>query len=251
MGYVSAAEGEKSGGFNGRAASVAEFNRYDPEKVWTYELGMRSDLLDQRVRLNATLFYSRYVDMQVQLNKSVTDPVTGQPVPFTVVGNMPSADIRGGEAELTVIPVERLKIIAGLGITDGRYRKLLAGAPMTLNDRFINTPKTTIDFAAEYAVPLGADYEVSGRLDYIQKSRIEYDYGNSPLVSQPAFSLLNARLRLDANRYGLSVSVFGTNLSNKVYAEGGHDDGVNGSLGFVLQQMAPPREWGVSAEYRF
>lgn len=251
MAYVSAAEGSKSGGFNGRAASVAEFNRFAPEKVWTYELGMRSDLWEQRIRFNATVFYSRYTDMQVQLNKSVTDPVTGNPVPFTVVGNIPSADIRGGEAELTVIPVERLKLIAGLGITDGKYLELLPGAPMTLDDEFINTPKTTYNLAAEYSVPLAADYDATGRLDYIHKSKIEYDYGNSPLVSQSAFGLLNARLTLDARKYGLSLSVFGTNLTNKVYAVGGHDDGVQGSLGFVLQQMAPPREWGVSAEYKF
>jgi iron complex outermembrane recepter protein len=251
MGYVSAAEGEKSGGFNGRAASVAEFNRFDPEKVWTYEVGMRSDLLDERVRFNGTVFYSRYTDMQVQLNKSVTDPATGRPVPFTVVGNIPSADIRGAEAELTVIPVERLKVIAGVGITDGRYKELLAGAPMTLQDRFINAPHTSIDGAVEYTAPITSDYTATGRVDYIQKSRIEYDYGNSPLVSQPAYSLVNARLRFDATRLGVSVSVFGTNLTNKVYAVGGHDDGPQGSLGFVLQQMAPPRQWGVSAEYRF
>jgi iron complex outermembrane receptor protein len=250
MGYASVAEGEKSGGFNGRASSVAEFNRFDPEKVWTYELGLRSDWLDERLRANVTAYYSKYSDMQVTLNKSVTDPVTGQPVPYTVVGNIPSANIRGGEAEVTVIPVQGLKLIAGLGVAVGRYTELLAGAPMTLNDDFINTPKFTYNVAAEYTT-LIADFDLTGRMDYIHKSTIQYDYGNSPLVSQSPFGLLNARITVGNQHYGLSVSVFATNLTNTVYAVGGHDDGPDGSLGFVLQQMAPPREWGVSATYKF
>ena len=72
MGYVSAAEGSKSGGFfNGRAASVIEFNRFDPERVRTYEVGLRSDWLEKRLRLNATAFYSDYTDMQIQINASI------------------------------------------------------------------------------------------------------------------------------------------------------------------------------------
>ncbi len=48
--YGSVAEGSKSGGFNGRAGSIAEFNRYEPEKVWTYEIGLRSDCRGRRSR---------------------------------------------------------------------------------------------------------------------------------------------------------------------------------------------------------
>jgi iron complex outermembrane receptor protein len=251
MAYTSVAEGEKSGGFNGRASSVAEFNRFDPEKVWTYELGLRSDWWNQRLRANLTGFYSRYTDQQVTLNKSVTDPVTGQPVPYTVVGNIPKSEIRGGEAEVTVVPVERLKLIAGTGLTDGKYLKLLPGAPMTLNDAFINTPKFTFNLAAEYGLLLTDRFDLTGRADYIHKSRIQYDYGNSPLVDQAPFGLLNARLALEDKNLGLTYSIFGTNLTNTVYALGGHDDGVGGSLGFVLKQIAPPREWGASVAYRF
>ena len=94
-------------------------------------------------------------------------------------------------------------------------------------------------------------YSLTGRVDYSHKSRIEFDQGNSPLVAQRAYGLLNARLALDIEDSGLSFALFGTNLTDKDYAIGGHDDGINGSLGFVLQQMGAPREWGVSAAYRF
>ena len=50
-GYVSVSEGAKNGGFNGRAGTLAEFNRYEPEKVWTGELGLRSQWYGHRLRL--------------------------------------------------------------------------------------------------------------------------------------------------------------------------------------------------------
>ncbi len=251
MGYISAAEGSKSGGFNGRAASVAEFNRFDPEKVWTYEVGARSDLFDKHLRVNATIFYSRYKDMQILVSSSEIDPVTGQPVPFNIVGNIPSANIRGAEVEVTAVPFEKLKIIPTLGITDGRYTTLPAGAPMTTGDAFINTPKVTAGVAVEYVTPLTAQWDVTGRVDYLHKSRIQYDYANSPFVSQVSYGLLNARLIFEVRNTGLSLSVFGTNLTNQVYANGGHDDGPRGSLGFVVEQMGAPREWGASVQYKF
>lgn len=251
MTYLSVAEGTKGGGFNGRASSVLEFNRFDPEKVWTYEVGLRSQLMHDRLRVNATAFYSRYTDMQVQINASVTDPTTGQPVPYTYVANIPSADISGGELEVAAIPVEGLHLSANLGIADGRYITLLPGAPMSRGDEFINTPEVSYGLAAEYAFRLHGRSRLSARVDWNHKSRIEYDYGNSPLVAQSPYGLLNARLTLDVAGTGLSLAVFGTNLTNSIYAVGGHDDGEGGSLGFVLKQMGAPREWGVSAKYMF
>src|SRR5262249_17465922 len=47
--YASVAEGSKSGGFNGRAASPGEFNQFEPEKVWAYEAGLRSEWFEQRL----------------------------------------------------------------------------------------------------------------------------------------------------------------------------------------------------------
>ena len=82
-----------------RAASTAapaptrDFNEYEPETVWTYELGLRSDFLERRVRLNATAFYSDYSDLQLQISGSTT--VNGAPAPFNVVTNVPEGSHRG------------------------------------------------------------------------------------------------------------------------------------------------------------
>ena len=249
--YASAAEGSKSGGFNGRAASIAEFTRFEPEKVWAYELGVRSDWFGKRLRFNATGFYSHYKDFQIQLNKSTTDPNTGRPVAFSFVGNMPKARIQGGEFALTAFPIAGLRLSAGLGITDGKYIEIIDGAPVTTHSQFVNAPKYTATLGAEHSMNLGRAGQFVGRLDYIHKSKIQYDYGNSPLVAQSPFGLLNGRLTWQPRESHLSFFLFGTNLTDVHYAVGGLDDGPGGSLGEVVKLMGPPREWGLGGQYRF
>jgi iron complex outermembrane receptor protein len=248
---VSAAKGSKSGGFNGRASSVAEFNQFEPEKVWAYELGLRSDWLDRRLRFNGTLYFSDYRDFQITLNRSVTNPDTGQPVAFSFVGNMPKATVKGGEFAFAAVPSAGLQLSAGLGITDGKYVEIVPGAPVTTDSKFVNAPKFTFTGSAEQSFALGRVGRFVGRVDYSHKSRIEYDYGNSPLVAQDPYGLWNAKFTWQPRGSPLSIFLFGTNLANTHFAVGGIDDAPGGSLGEVIKLMGPPRQWGLGARYHF
>jgi iron complex outermembrane receptor protein len=257
MTYVSAAKGYKAGGFNGRASSVGDFNEYDPEIVWTYELGLRSDFLDRRVRFNATAFYSDYSDLQLQISGSTT--VNGAPAPFNVVTNVPEARIVGGEVELRVIPAPGLELSAEAGFTDAEYTQLptdaqfLASQLIDEDSEFVYTPKTSLTFAAQYSAALSDRFELRARVDYAHKSTINFDVANSPLLRQKPYGLLNARITLLHVANGLSLAVFGSNLTDERYFVGGFDDAdtPNPGLGFAFRNMAPPREYGVSAQWQF
>jgi iron complex outermembrane recepter protein len=250
MTYASAAEGFKSGGFNGRAGNVSEFNQFDPEKVWTYEVGLRSDWLENRLRFNATLFYSRYTDLQLQINEAGVG-ASGQPVPKQVVGNIPLARVKGAELELNAVLLPGLTVDSSLGLTDARYVQLLPGAPVTLNTPFIDTPKSTVTLGAEYTRDVSDRLKVTGRVDYAYKSSISYDVSNpSGLITQAGYGLLNSKLIFDVKHTGLTVSVFGTNLTDKHYIIGGWDQCTSSSLAFCIVEYAPPREWGLSAKYQ-
>jgi iron complex outermembrane receptor protein len=251
MTYASLGAGSKSGGFNGRASSDAEFTRFDPERVLAIEAGLRSEWLDRRLRFNATVFHSAYRDFQLQVNRSVTDPTTGQPTAFSFVGNLPRARVRGGEFSLAALPVSDLELRAGLGITDGRYLEVLPGAPVTTANRFVNTPKVTASASVQYTAGLGGEGHLSGRLDYVHKSRIDFDPSNSPLVAQRPYGLLNARLTWEAAGNRMAVYAFATNLTDTHYAVGGLDDSPSGSLGEVVKMMGAPREWGVGLRVSF
>ena len=257
MTYVSAARGYKAGGFNGRASTIADFNQFDPEKVWTYELGLRSDWLDHRVRFNATAFYSEYSDLQLQINGSTS--VNGTIAPFAIVTNIPKARVTGGEIELDVVPVNGLTLNAGLGLTDARYvrlptdSKFVAANLINRDTQFINTPKTTVTLGAEYEAPVTDALTMTGRLDCAYKSAIQYWITNSPFVRQAGYGLLNARLTFEHVPTRLSLSFFGTNLTNKHYIVGGYDDASvpNPGLGFAIADIGRPREYGASLRWRF
>lgn len=244
MTYVSVANGFKSGGFNGRATAAAGFVRYNPEKAWTFEMGIRSDLLDRRLRLNATAFYTSYRDIQFTVIQGNTN---GQP--DTVVGNAGKARITGGELELAALLAPHFTVKVSGGLTDAKYTEVEASTLLTTASHFIDTPKWTGTFAAEYAWLAGDRLEVLARADATSRALTYLDAANSPLVTQGAYTLLNARLTMRMPGHGWSVSVFGTNLSDKQVYSGGTD--FRASLGFAEVNMAPPREWGATLEYRF
>jgi len=115
--FASATRGFKSGGWNARESSPVRLLPFGPEKVWSYEVGFKSDLLDRRVRFNVTGFYLDVSDLQT---------ISGFTNPDGTLAflNRNFADYRnkGIEAELTVVPVERLNLYANLGYQDDNYR---------------------------------------------------------------------------------------------------------------------------------
>jgi hypothetical protein len=115
---------------------------------------------------------------------------------------------------------------------------------VTTDSEFVNAPKFTFSPGAEYSVALRSAGQLVGRVDYIYKSRIQYDYGNSPLIAQDPYGLFECQAHLAATPESSTVSCFfGTNLTNAHYAVGGIDDSPTGSLGEVVKLMGPPRTW--------
>jgi iron complex outermembrane recepter protein len=250
MTYVSAAEGYKSGGFNGRATSVAAFDEFKPEKDWTYEVGVRSDWLERTLRVNASLYYTKYTDIQV-----TDDTATEQGTPLTLITNAASATIKGGELEILSRPVAGLTLGLNGGYTQARYTSAITTPggvpPVTPSTHFINTPELNYSLSAEYAVSglIGGAYSIVPRVDYNHASTEYFDLSNSPYTTQRAYGLVNARLTFKPTDGPWSVAAFATNLTNRRYILGGTD--VSASLGYADVLQGPPREWGVDLRYKF
>jgi iron complex outermembrane receptor protein len=259
MTYVSLAKGYKAGGINGQVPSPDSNQIYKPEYVRTYELGLRSDLFDHRVRLNATAFYNDYRDYQTAIGGVVTK-TSGQTATFSITEGIPKARTVGGEVELTIVPARGLTLTGGLGITDAKFIELptdafwlaaeaTGSAPVSTQTKFPYTPKTSFTLAAEYTKAVTDTVSATGRIDYGYKSAVQYAIPASPWQLQLPYGLLNARLTFEHSPSRLLLSVFGTNLTDKHYFTGGSD--FLGSFGFATQYFAAPREWGATAQYRF
>ena len=116
--YASATRGFKSGGWNARGTSNNTLLPFDPEKVWSYEAGAKTDLWDNRLRVNITGFWLETRDLQTP--SAFVDPVSGG-VTF-ITQNFADYQNKGIELEITAVPVKGLNLYANMGYQDDKYK---------------------------------------------------------------------------------------------------------------------------------
>jgi iron complex outermembrane receptor protein len=115
--FASATRGFKSGGWNARGTAAGELLPFDPEKVWSYEAGIKSDLFDRKVRANLTFFYQDTSDLQtpsafLRANGSIA----------FITQNFADYVNKGIEFELTFVPTEGLTLFLNGGYQDDKYK---------------------------------------------------------------------------------------------------------------------------------
>jgi iron complex outermembrane receptor protein len=224
MVYASATEGFKSGGFNGRANTPGETGSYDPEYVWTYELGSKNTLSDGRLRLNADVFYSDYTNFQARVSE-VIDP--DAPVPnfsFPVV-NAGSLNMYGAELEATWIPVEQLNIEAQIGYLHSDYRTFKASTVVNGEVVIIDRSKDHPPFSPEWTMRLGAAYTFElgdkGGLtlstDVLYRDKQWLSVDNRDVLTQDAYTLWNALLSWASSSNAWYASAGVKNITDEVY----------------------------------
>ncbi len=242
--YFSYADGFKSGGFNTRyVVPRTEPLAFDPETLESFEAGVKWQGWDDRLRINAAGFVSKYSDVQIQLFETGGGPLTQ---------NAGVADISGVELELALVPVENLLLNAGLGYINAKYDELnlpttIVAQGITLDTKLPNTPEMTLNISAEYVWPVswGA---LALRGDYRYTDDLFNDAQNSPFLFQEAYHTLNASLTWTSNDAAWDLVVFATNLTDARFIISGDS---NFGLGFHEANYNRPREFGATVRYRF
>jgi len=244
MTYFSASRGFKSGGFNGRGRSTNEITSYDPETMWSYEIGVKSEWFQRRLRFNAAAFYNDYSDLQFTL--STSDAAGTQ---IIVVGNAAAAEVKGFEVELLAVPLDALRLNLSAGHLDAEYTEVDPGADITEDDELIATPDWTLAMGAEYTLPLGGWGSVALRADYSYRAQVFFDAVNTASTAQEGYGLVNLRATFDSADDRWSVALGLTNATDEIYKVMGI--GVLDSLGFSSAIYGRPREWFLQGTYRF
>ena len=243
MTYVSASRGFKSGGFNGRALTVNELSEFDPEYVWSYEAGIKSEWFGRRLVANVAVFHNDYSDIQLT---SIRD-VNGFLVAITE--NAGEAEMEGFELEITALPTERLLIRGGIGYLDAKYTNLNPGATVTLDSEMVKTPEWTGNLSVDYTWPLGDMGTLTMGGDMSYRSSHFNEPTNLGILEQDAYKLLGAHVRLTSADEAWSLTLFGTNLTDERYMTNGVQ--ALGSLGTADAAYGRPREWGLTLSASF
>jgi iron complex outermembrane recepter protein len=122
MGYANYSQGFKAGEFSARANSNFTVGPTDDEEADSYEIGVKSEWLDGRLRANVAAFYTNFTDLQFEIFIP-SDNITGQE---TAAQNIGEATNRGIELELIAVPIDGLTLQATLGLLDSEYDEFCA-----------------------------------------------------------------------------------------------------------------------------
>ena len=106
MAYASVGTGYKAGGVGPRPFNPAQAIGFGPEKVTSYEIGLKTDLFDRTVRFNTAVFYNDFKDAQLVL---LSCPQYGGPGPCALPQNAGDANVKGVEAEIIALPFAGLQ----------------------------------------------------------------------------------------------------------------------------------------------
>jgi iron complex outermembrane receptor protein len=205
MAYATIAKGYRPDGFNYRA-DADDIRRYQEEKTWTYEAGVKSSWFGDRLTANFSVFHNDVEGYQVLLVDN-----------FGFFRNIASADVKatGFELELKAQPVKGLEFVAGLGYVDSRfdrYRNPLLGTDLSDN-RVPFVPNVNYNLAVQYRAPIG----IFARLEIQGYGTTFFDDANQ--VKQDPFALVNLRLGYEWRNYG--IYVFANNLFDTRYITSG------------------------------
>ncbi len=242
MGYASVTNGFKSGGWNARGSTPGAWEPFGPEEIWSYEVGLRADWLDNTLRTNLTLFYSDLDDLQT---------TAATPSGQFLTTNAGGLEVPGLELEVTWLPTENWSIFAALGLQDAEYVSLPEGCtvPNTSYAAYdvncnVADPKrspdetltlgTTVEFDL---ASIGATLRPFGSMRYIGKNVV----GTSNGGKQGSTTLWNAGIALIDNDGRWEVIAECRNCSNEVYF----------TSNLFIPYYTPPGAWNARVKFNF
>ncbi|WP_417320930.1 TonB-dependent receptor [Emcibacter sp.] len=247
MVYASIGRGFRSGGFNGRPFAPSDLFPFDEETTTAYEVGVKSDFFDRRLRLNIAGFYTDYKDIQLT---ATTQNDLGQFIVLTA--NAGKAEIYGIEVEVQAMPVDGLFVYGGLGYADNGNLDPQTGFT------FDTSAGKNLPGASEWTLSVGGDYRFSVAdgwaamigADYSWRSEYDHQASNqSETVREDGYGLLNARLSVGPDDESWKLTFYGKNLTDEVYRVYGQDS--MSSQGVAVAWFGPTREYGVTLGFNF
>ncbi len=277
--YLSAALGNKPGGFNpgllaadvpaGERQRLGRFLAYDEEEAWNYEIGTKFNLLNSRLYLELAAFFIDWSDQQLTRTEEFTDSL-GMADSIPLITNLGKTEIFGSELTARWQLIDRLSLSLAYGYTDVEIIRAcdleygaffgedeecasILGEPgggSLRGNTTPNAPEHTLAASLDYRQALNSDFDWYFRADYnFESSRYAQVFN---LAETGGSSRVNVRAGIENEQWLLSVWV--KNLTD--------DDTVDSVLRIVdfnrfftrraFQAHLPRgRQLGVTAEYRF
>ena len=251
--YGSYSRGNKSGGLNLAQLPAGVSPTVAPEKVDSYEIGLKSQLFNNTVTFNLAGYWTEISDYQTAI--SDLEPNSGRILQY--IANIPKVRSRGVDADLVWAPTRLISFSASAAYTDAKYIKYTnapqkpentnLGAIQDLSGAQLpGVPKFTYSLGADLAQPIGdwqgRSLELYGHADYSHRSSFNTSSSNSRYAQLPAYGLVNARIGIRDADGKWDLSVWVKNLTDKNYFQT-----LSASAqGSITALIGDPRTWGAT-----
>ncbi|WP_068874785.1 MULTISPECIES: TonB-dependent receptor [unclassified Phenylobacterium] len=254
MAYVSYNRSFKSGAYNSFVATGVPDPATRPEILEAYAVGVKSDLLDRRVRVNAEVFLNKIRDLQLRRQESG----------FTRVINAAAAEIKGLDLQVTALVSHNLTVDLGLSVLDTEYTDF-PNCPASVPSQaanggrggnvevirnctgkeILNSPDFTVNAGLRHTLPLANGSRIESNLTYYYNDGYFGDAFNT--FRQSSYNLLNLTLNWVSPDDRFEVGFYGKNLTEARFAPTLNQS----SFGNNILVGAIPRELGVQLKARF
>lgn len=253
--YATYSRGNKSGGLNLTALPPGVNPEVRPEKVDSYEIGLKSQLLDKTLTANFAAFWTEISDYQTAIIEQVVNTVNFR----QYIANIPKVRSRGAEADLVFAPSRLVSLSASVAYTEATYRDY-ANAPQAPERLYLGgiqdltgvqlpgVPKFTYTLGADLAQPIGSwgarDLELYGHADFSHRSSFNTSSSDTRYADIPGYGVLNARIGIRTDDARWDISVWAKNLADKNYFQTLSTTQAN--TGLITGIIGEPRTWGVT-----
>ena len=253
LGYATYSRGNKSGGLNLSSLPAGVDPNVAPEKVDAFELGLKSQFLDNRLTFNIAAFQTTISDYQTAITEVVANSVNFR----QYIANIPKVRSRGIEADFVAAPAEGIAFNASIAYADTVFRDYqnapqaverlnISGIQDLTGKQLSGVPKFTYTLGADIFSPVGSlrgrDIEVYSHADYSHRSTFNTSASNSRLAQVPGYGLANVRAGLRTSDGLLDLSVWAKNLFDKNYFQTLSPT----NTGLVTALIGEPRTIGVT-----
>lgn len=258
--YARFSTGYKSGGYNLDFVNASQFGagiEFDKETVTSYEVGYKTEMLDNRLRANMALFYSKFNDYQVNQYVDLGGGRTA-----LVISNAAQVSSKGFEADMTYLATARLKLTASIGVLETKFDSFPgggSGGTDATGNKLPYAPKMTGSFGAEYNYPLpDLDAELVLRADFSHTSSrfvtVNNDSGHTLSSGEEvlfgeleSYNTISARIGMVDEAGAWEVYLWGRNLTDSHHLNHSFRE----FLGTIIGGYAMPRTYGIEGKINF